>query len=112
MTGTPEGFEPGALVLCVDDRDPSVIGIPAGAHFAGWTDEPPQLDGLVRGKVYTVRALGVDWSNDEPVVFLAEIVRPYSDEEGGEPGYYARRFRPLKKLTTESFLTTKVREDA
>ncbi len=65
------------------------------------------LDGLTKGKVYTVRAVGLDNGCSDGVlwVWLLEIQRPIiadlGDDLWGERGYLALRFRPIVSKTQE-----------
>jgi len=90
-------FYVGQFVLCVDDRNSEVLGIypPAGVKWRHG------LHGLRRGAVYTVRSLSSLW--DEPALHIEEIVRPIDRITGTEPGFWSRRFMPLKDSSLEVF---------
>ena len=92
-------FEIGQHVVCVDDRKDAYI--PPGFNGIG------NLDGLTKGIVYTVRSF-VDSPVGDLCLRLEEIVRPILTTggwwNGGEPGFDARRFRPLRRLTVDEFL--------
>jgi hypothetical protein len=86
----PSWARKGAKVVCVDDgpgRRPCLF--------------PGLLDGLTKGRVYTVRRVAPDWYYGHPVIFLVEFVRPI-DGEPSETGYDIRRFRPLVSTKTEA----------
>jgi len=77
-------------------------------------------DGLTKGRVYTVRAVGRDPFWDTPGLWLNEIQRPIEEgyEQFGELSFHQCRFRPIvEKKTDISIFTTmltpkKVKADA
>lgn len=85
-------FEPGSFVVCVD-----------AAEHKEWYRGPyiyfGTLDGLTKGRVYTVRAAYPHPAFGTPTVDLVEIVRervPSGQFAGFEIGFAASRFRPLR----------------
>lgn len=93
-------FGIGDLVVCVDD-DPDSYRVP------GLEYEAHSLDGLERGRVYTVRGF---YDGSSPIhnemwqrgyVYLEEIVRP--ELYGLDPLYANGRFRPVKKTDISVF---------
>lgn len=91
---TPE-FHIGAHVVCIDDNLYSF-------QYPGIEYANDDLDGLTKGIVYTIRDIFVDPFFDDLTFRLEEIYRQPSIEDY-EPGFDARRFRPLRKLTVEDF---------
>ena len=85
-------------VVCVNDDENATPTVP-GIHYL------PGLDGLRRGATYTIRAVGTSPHGGYPIVWLNEIVRPYSRSYGGEGGYAAIRFRPVQKKQLPESLT-------
>lgn len=95
-------FHPGQLVECVDAAIPSNIDL----EFT-----VPDLDGLTRGRIYTVRWAGRFTRNTGDTIYgvhLAEITR------GKEVPYFAGRFRPVDDSRLDVFRKALVRkpEDA
>lgn len=85
-------FHVGQLVVCVDDRRSVERGIkPPPGGFIG------DLDGLTRGRIYTVRRICFDDYFLLTIVVLDEIVRPQDD------GYDSTRFRPLSDTRISVF---------
>lgn len=82
------GFEVGQAVECIDDKHGPFRKI------NGWI-LLPDLDGLTRGRIYTIRRVGTEHVTGTPAVWLKEIVRHIKYDEPEEPGFLARRFRPL-----------------
>ena len=83
-------FHVGLLVVCVNDRVGD-FDRPDLFRYGG------DLDGLRRGKVYTI--IGRYTSPEgHPCVALSEIRRP-----SGEPGYAAARFRPVDETKLSVF---------
>lgn len=85
-------FHPGQLVECIDDALPTNIDL-------GTTI--PDLHGIKKGRIYTVRWAGRFTRNDGDTLFgvrLSEIVRP----EGDVP-YLADRFRPVDDSRLDVF---------
>ena len=86
-------FEVGQLVACVDDSGFE----PCDAPFPS------------RGAIYTIRGTDMSWQEGTPVVYLEEIIRPpdpanaETNFPGGEIGFYARRFRPVRPTSIEIF---------
>ena len=97
-------FYVGQEVVCIND-DPTA---PPNANTPG------DLDGLKKGRIYTVESVYIDPRHDIPCITVVEIQRwPLLNYPHG---YFAFRFRPLKKTTTdisefERILKTKVLED-
>lgn len=91
-------FHVGQHVVCVDDRV-GVFDVPGVAY-----NDERGLDGLRRGVVYTIRAVGDDGvpSLSKATVWLAEIQRPPS-KGWGETGYAAERFRPVDETKLAIF---------
>lgn len=85
-------FRVGMKVVCVDD----------GRYPGQWHD--PNLDGLTKGRVYTIRQVGlVCWLDGSEGVRLQEIFRDPVDED---MPYFARRFRPVTSPKQEVSFTT------
>ncbi|MGE0290387.1 MAG: hypothetical protein AB7I42_25070 [Bradyrhizobium sp.] len=87
-----EWFHVGQKVVCVDDQ----------GHHAPWRPVSTRgLDGLKRGRVYTVRAVGR--YHMVACIWLVEIERAVDAEHPhlGEPGYAPIRFRPLREKKTD-----------
>lgn len=84
-------FRVGQKVVCIDDG-PTRFAVPAG--FIGWR---PDLDGLTKGTVYTVRNICRHPFHNYLGIRLCEIFRPCDPILGGpfEPGFYVGRFRPV-----------------
>jgi hypothetical protein len=86
-------FEVGQLVVCVD-----------GSGF-----EPRDAPFPSRGAIYAIRGTDMCWQDGTPVVYLEEIIRPPDPANaeinfpGGETGFYARRFRPVRPTSIEIF---------
>lgn len=79
-------FHVGQSVVCVDDS----------SFYSS-------LDGLTKGKVYTVREVGLtSWMDGAPCIRVCEIVRPYHPQSPDTP-FWARRFRPVRKTSIEVF---------
>ena len=91
-------FEIGQHVVCVDDDyTKRVLEI-----FDIYDGSLP-----VRGTVYTVREVFA-WGAGHVSIRLAELVNlkmPVRDFGMVEPGFNPSRFRPLKKLKVEDFMT-------
>ncbi len=89
MSGAiPSWVKVGAKVICVDAR--SGIFVPANASFR------PDLGGLRRGEIYTIREVGICPNWNRQSVWLEEIHRP--EDVGGESGFAIERFRPVKTI--------------
>lgn len=94
-------FHIGQKVVCVDDSYPPedmdffcVDGVER--RLTG------DLDGLSRGRIYTIRSLGVSFVTGEPVLRLEEILREIGPSDPNEPGFHASRFRPLIERKTDT----------
>lgn len=93
-------FHVGQKVVCVDDDETRYrVFAAAGLHFDG------NLNGLKKGAVYTVRAVGhyapypgllCLWlvEIERPIIHLIQIVH-------GEAPYVAARFRPVVERKTD-----------
>lgn len=88
----------GMRVVCVDDGDghkymrPRYVLAPDAS-----------LDGLTKGRIYTIRKVGPDYYDGDIVVWLKEIIRPPRGSIGakyGECGYAPARFRPVQERKT------------
>ena len=96
-------FYVGQRVVCVDDGDHTRY---ASAKLLSKHRLSGGMNGLTRGRVYTIRAVRQDWADENiTVVFLREIVRPLFPSEPEESGYAPQRFRPLveRKTSIEIF---------
>ena len=92
-------FRVGQRVVCVDAKpvyrrgdivrrlDGIVVAITKG------------LDGLAKGKIYTIRTIESCHYTGETAIHLEEIVRPLNDL-GEEVPFLARRFRPVVERKT------------
>ncbi len=91
-------FEPGMLVLCVDDKPRPESESPTGS----WS-MPQQRPRA--GAVYTIRAVGVlpEVLGGGPAVWLAEIIAEIDPWWEGEHGWRAHRFRPLRPEALDVF---------
>lgn len=60
---------------------------------------------IVKGRVYTIRKIGLSWRSQTPVLFFAEIInRPYKTPRGWEEfGYRATHFKPLDEKRLDVF---------
>lgn len=101
------------------DADSTFCGSPfvVGQHVVYVNDEMPSQHALDRwnangferptkNKVYTVREIFIG-THGGPVLLLREIINPLGrmlDGSTREPGFDARRFRPLQKLKLEDFM--------
>lgn len=84
-------FRPGQLVECIDDALPSSIDLESTI---------PDLDGLTRGRIYTVSWAGRFTRNTGDTIYgvrIAEIVR------GQDVPYFASRFRPVDDSRLDVF---------
>jgi hypothetical protein len=90
-------FVVGQKVVCIDD-DPKTYTRP-GLSYTG------DLDGLTRGKIYTIRGIYVGSiatpDNNAVCLYLNEIVRPVSFLVQREAGYRAARFRHVREIKTD-----------
>ncbi len=84
-------FRVGQKVVCVDDC--------TGRNYAPFPHDRPDLEGLRKGEVYTVRSVGVEYGVS--VIRLAEIRRQYSNRLRAENVYAAARFRPVVERKTD-----------
>lgn len=92
-------FQVGDMIVCINDT-PDI----------GMCPHPviPDMNGLMRGEIYTVRELYIETRNvknpdGEICVKLVEIVRMPILPWQPETGYFAQRFRPVKKTSIEVF---------
>lgn len=96
-------FYVGQRVVCVDaGLNSQRFGVPP--HIV--TNK--SLDGLAKGRVYTVRAVGPG-SYSIPALWLQEISRAtsfFSDGWVGEPGFASARFRPVVERKTDISIFT------
>lgn len=83
-------FHVGQLVVCVDDSP-----LTAPPPPRPWIQWDRDMDGLLRGRVYTIRDSGIRSVCDVDGVRLNEIVRRPCPVTGTDPAYSARRFRPV-----------------
>ncbi len=90
----PAWATPGRKVVCIDAEE-DCKPVP-GLEWIG------TLDGLTKGTIYTLRAVGRDPTFLDPTVKLVEIVRDHDSD--GETGYQLRRFRPI--ITIEEDMLT------
>lgn len=79
----------GMKAVCVDTSD---------RNFGDWPSFGT-LDGLTRGRIYTIRAIG-DYRGF-PCVWLEEIARASDSSLNGEVGYSVRRFCPVIERKTD-----------
>ena len=91
-------FHVGMRVVCVND-DPSLVRAFYSGNLNG------EMHGLQKGKVYTIRRIGVDELSGSPTVWLFEITRPTRFKRSVEPGYYALRFRPAHENRMDELRT-------
>lgn len=92
-------FHVGQLVECIDDELPTNLDLETTI---------PDLNGLTRGRIYTVRWAGRFTRNDGDTHFgvrLNEIVRPEDDVP-----YLAGRFRPVDDSRLDVFRKALVRK--
>lgn len=85
-------WRPGMRCVCIDDTPPWY------AHGG--------LDGLRKGSIYTVRAVGRPGPEnpDQSLgLFLVEIVRPLRLDDTAEVPFAVRRFRPLCETRLDQF---------
>ena len=97
-------FYVGQKVVCIDDGSDEKYNIPR-EDMEYWGD----LDGLTRGHVYTVRALGAWGEYATGNVWLVEIVRPLDCDyslQFGEAPFAAARFRPVVERKTDISIFT------
>lgn len=96
-------FHVGQKVVCVNDTG-GCFRLPGIDYWDG-------LDGLKKGEVYTVRAVGPspDPFDHRVVVCLDEIVRFHKG--GKEYGFHPARFRPVKDTTAEVEKLKKIARD-
>jgi hypothetical protein len=92
-------FHVGQRVVCVD-ADALSVAVP-------WFRADLDMDGLTKGRVYTIRKIGTYSTHlaDIPLVWLHEIIRPMRGGIAncyGEVGYAPCRFRPLIERKTDS----------
>ena len=91
-------FHVGQLVVCVDDS--RVCPPVAGRSYYG------DLDGLIKGKIYTVRWCG-QYMHTNGLEFIAvrlvEIIRPKLTGGDVECPYAAARFRPVVETSLDVF---------
>ena len=80
-------FHVGQLVVCVDD-----VPIP------GYS---PEMHGLTKGIIYTVRGFGIGRCFNDKCVYLKEIIRPIKD--GHEAPFSMWRFRPVVETRLDVF---------
>lgn len=85
-------FYVGQKVVCVD-ADP-------GSYDSKGVTASSDMDGLAHGRVYTIRAAGVDPFWREPALWLDEVVRPIR-VVSHEVGFGAFRFRPVVERETD-----------
>lgn len=84
-------FHPGQFVECVDDALSANLNLETTA---------PELDGLTRGRIYTVGWAGRFTRNDGDTIYgvrLVEITR------GQDVPYFASRFRPVDESRLDVF---------
>jgi hypothetical protein len=103
-------FRVGQKVVCVDARctdeytSPFLVGRFSNAKFIG------DMDGLERGVIYTVRAVGsYPTAPGMLSLWLVEIVRPVislDEAPYGEPPFAAARFRPVVERKTDISIFT------
>lgn len=90
-------FHVGMKVVCVDAEGHGKY-VPPGYVGSG------HMDGLERGKTYTVReVLGEFHGFQGCCIFLEEITRPSCGVFQEEPPYCAARFRPVVKTDISIF---------
>jgi hypothetical protein len=86
-------FRAGQKIVCINDT----------GNFAPWAIVAgASLNGLKKGTIYTVRAIG-DYAG-QPNVWLCEITRPIEGNIGrryGESGYAPQRFRLAAERKTD-----------
>lgn len=101
-------FYVGQRVVCVDTSKPDIGKVFHGFRVSG------DLDGLQDGKIYTIRGFHPVWTTGEPGVYLEEIKRRISSDDGKEVSFKASRFRPLIERSTETGMAIlrKVADDA
>lgn len=94
-------FYPGQKVVCVND-DPYAPPNQKGLTSDFYTGED-MLDGLRAGRIYTVKDVYIDKIYDMPCITVEEIMRGRNSQRcgNGEFGYFAFRFRPVKKRKTD-----------
>lgn len=85
-------FRVGQKVVCIDDREPIIL--------PGYL---PGMDGLTRGRIYTVRRAGLCSEYDgRPAICLYEINRLFDSP------YWAHRFRPIVERKTSIAIFTAI----
>ena len=90
----------GDKVVCVDDT----LG-----NYSSWKVADECMDGLVAGRVYTIRRVGVFAGT--LCVWLREIHRPLRGRlcrQFGEIGFAAARFRPVQTRKTDISVFTRI----
>lgn len=86
----------GDRVVCVDDEPHD--------RYSPWAATGNNLDGLKKGRVYTIRKIGLYSHYNTLLVWLDEIVRPKRGpiaRQYGEVGFDPRRFRPVQPRKTD-----------
>jgi hypothetical protein len=87
-------FYVGQKVVCVDD-------------ITCW-GPPSEMDGLTKGRVYTIREFARHQTAGEFGVRLVEIVRPLRWDDIIEQPFILRRFRPVVERKTDISIFTEM----
>lgn len=100
-------FVVGQTVICVDDGDRDKT-LPENAKLIA-----DSMDGLTKGRRYTIRDVFFDEGWESVSVRLVEIVRPNSICGGVcyEAGYDPDRFRPVAERKTDISIFTNMLRD-
>lgn len=88
-------FYVGQKVVCVDDSVHPEWNVNPDFRYCG------DLDGLKRGLIYTIRRVGYDKIDGDPVIWLQEIIRT-EWPLAGESGFHQLRFRPLTETEKQT----------
>lgn len=89
----------GNKVVCVNDEVAAYRHL--RPHIKLWSNT---LDGLTKGKIYTIRDVYYD-ENSQTLIRLYEIIRPNRPIDNGESGFNSGRFRPLITKTIKEDLS-------
>lgn len=92
-------FHVGQKVVCINDKL-GEFRLPGFKY-----EEKPTLDGLVAGRIYTVRDVFDDPVTKQPLLRLVEIIRPRGCDSRKfaniEAGFHAARFKPVVERKTD-----------
>lgn len=97
-------WQVGDRVVCVSDEEDMFI-----TSGVNWR---PGLDGLIKGRTYTIRSLCRSHITGAICVRLVEIVRPLGTGDPDEGGFNALRFRKVQPRKTDISVFTKMLNDA